>query len=481
MKKILTAIGNPTLNEKLKNENFIEIKYKDIQYKEAILEILGENKNFDIIIINEILPGEINLIELLKKIKVINEKIKIIIILEKENNYLENELKKINIFDIYLNNKININKLINIIKEEEINNEEELKKEIKKLKKIIEENNIKKNNENKNNKKNSIMSIQKNSKNNLKNYSTKKDFLKQKISKILKSKSKNKFNQIIRKENIEEKSIHKANNTISILGSDGVGKSIVCLTFAQKFINQKRDVLIFIFDSEDFLFYNNFQYDKIKNKDENEKTDKGKSIKIYKRKKVKNFQNKAKKSKIKLNKIKDKKYKIKINYKIIKNKIKKIKLKNFNIINCSDLIKNKNYFLNNKYLKKIIKYYKKNYNIIFDIKNNLDEKIKKIIIKNSEINYLIFEPNLIGIKKANIILNNYIKNFKIDKNNINLIINKYNINSINIDILQNIFKNIKLKINRNNYFEKLINNNFKFNRIEYFLKTKLLIKNYKLK
>ena len=104
MKKILTAIGNPTLNEKLKNENFIEIKYKDIQYKEAILEILGENKNFDIIIINEILPGEINLIELLKKIKVINEKIKIIIILEKENNYLENELKKINIFDIYLNN-----------------------------------------------------------------------------------------------------------------------------------------------------------------------------------------------------------------------------------------------------------------------------------------------------------------------------------------------------------------------------------------
>ena len=40
MKKIITAINNPTLNEKLKKEEYIEIIGKDIQYKEAILEIL---------------------------------------------------------------------------------------------------------------------------------------------------------------------------------------------------------------------------------------------------------------------------------------------------------------------------------------------------------------------------------------------------------------------------------------------------------
>ena len=40
MKKIMTAINNPKLNELLKNENYIEIIEKDIQYKEAIIEIL---------------------------------------------------------------------------------------------------------------------------------------------------------------------------------------------------------------------------------------------------------------------------------------------------------------------------------------------------------------------------------------------------------------------------------------------------------
>ena len=40
MKKIITAINNPKLNEQLKKENKFEIIGKDIQYKEAIIEIL---------------------------------------------------------------------------------------------------------------------------------------------------------------------------------------------------------------------------------------------------------------------------------------------------------------------------------------------------------------------------------------------------------------------------------------------------------
>ena len=84
MKKIITAINNPNLNEKLKQENNLEIICKDIQYKEAILEILLENKNVDILIINNDLPGEIQTEKLLNEIKVINNKIKIIFILEKE-------------------------------------------------------------------------------------------------------------------------------------------------------------------------------------------------------------------------------------------------------------------------------------------------------------------------------------------------------------------------------------------------------------
>ena len=96
MKKIITAINNPNLNEKLKQENNLEIICKDIQYKEAILEILLENKNVDILIINNDLPGEIQTEKLLNEIKVINNKIKIIFILEKENKKIEENLKKLN-------------------------------------------------------------------------------------------------------------------------------------------------------------------------------------------------------------------------------------------------------------------------------------------------------------------------------------------------------------------------------------------------
>ena len=138
MKKIVTAINNPKLNEELKKEKDLKIIGKDIQYKEAILEILEKNKNINLIIINENLPGEIDLEILIKKIKLINKMIKIIFILEKENNKLEEILIKNQIIDIYYNNKINLKNLIEIINKKEISMEEE----IIKLRKIIKENDI---------------------------------------------------------------------------------------------------------------------------------------------------------------------------------------------------------------------------------------------------------------------------------------------------------------------------------------------------
>ena len=84
MKKIITAINNPKLNEELKKEKNFEVIGKDIQYKEAILELLEQNNKIDLIILSEEIPGEIKLEKLIEKIKMINEKIKIIFILEKE-------------------------------------------------------------------------------------------------------------------------------------------------------------------------------------------------------------------------------------------------------------------------------------------------------------------------------------------------------------------------------------------------------------
>ena len=84
MKKIITAINNPIINEKLKKEK-IEVIGKDIQYKEGILEILENNKEINFILINENLPGEIKNDELINKIKKINKNIEIIFFIKKEN------------------------------------------------------------------------------------------------------------------------------------------------------------------------------------------------------------------------------------------------------------------------------------------------------------------------------------------------------------------------------------------------------------
>ena len=133
MKTIITAIDNPKIYKELKNNKNIKIIGKDLIYKEAILEILEKNKNIDIIILYEKILGEINFIELIKKIKNINKKIKLIIILENKNENLEKNLKKINIKNIYLKNKINKKKIIKIInKKKKKNNKKKKKKKNKK-------------------------------------------------------------------------------------------------------------------------------------------------------------------------------------------------------------------------------------------------------------------------------------------------------------------------------------------------------------
>ena len=138
--KIITAMNNPELNEELKKEKNIEIICKDIFYKEGILEILENEINIDYIFINYELPGEIKLNNLIEKIIEKNEKIKIIILIKKENknnlykikkekNTEKNleiikDIKNKNIIRIFYNEKINLIELKNYKK----NNDEKIEK-----------------------------------------------------------------------------------------------------------------------------------------------------------------------------------------------------------------------------------------------------------------------------------------------------------------------------------------------------------------
>lgn len=54
--RIITAIENKKINEKLKNINNMKILNTDIQYKEGILEYLEKNSNIDLILLKLNLP-----------------------------------------------------------------------------------------------------------------------------------------------------------------------------------------------------------------------------------------------------------------------------------------------------------------------------------------------------------------------------------------------------------------------------------------
>ena len=151
MIKIITAMNNPKINDELKNEKNIELICKDIFYKEGILEILENEININYIIINSELPGEIKLNNLIEKILEKNEKIKIIILIKKENknNFykIKNDKKDIkndnieiikdiknkNIIRIFYKNEIKIEQLkkYNQIKNNNENNKEPNNKKIK--------------------------------------------------------------------------------------------------------------------------------------------------------------------------------------------------------------------------------------------------------------------------------------------------------------------------------------------------------------
>lgn len=363
MIKIITAINNPNLNEELKNEKNIEIIGRDIQYKEGVLESLENDIEINYIIIDQNLPGEIELNKLIEKILEKNNKIKIIITIKKEN------INKIN---------LNNNKIIKIYYEKNINL------------------------------------------NKLKNYSNYKKLSKENVL----------------KNNLENKLINKKvkdNNSkiINFFGERQVGKSLTIFNISNFLSSQNYKILIIELNSENMCFKTIFKS----------------KIEIQKNK----VKNKNKKKKIKKRKnLKNKKYKLKyLNEKILNKLIIKFN-KNIDLISYNKII---NFNL--------IKNLEKNYNFIF-IENyfNKNNLINKKIINNLEKNILIIRPNLSGIKNSKKIIE---KNKLNRNNNLKILINNYNKNSVDEEIIKNIFKENKIigKINYEKEYEKIINENFR--------------------
>lgn len=144
--KILTAIGNPYLNEKFKSIDSLIVIGKDVQYQEAVIEILEENLDIDCLIINKELPGDIGFYKLINKIKNIKEDMDIYVFLEEKNEDIENYLMSYQIYKIYYLSEINYDEFIKNFFESKNNVLVGINKEINDFKKLILSENLIENN-----------------------------------------------------------------------------------------------------------------------------------------------------------------------------------------------------------------------------------------------------------------------------------------------------------------------------------------------
>ena len=315
MKKIITALAEPQLNNELKKEKDFIVIGKDIQYQEGVIEILETEKEVDFLIISEALPGNEKIENLIEKIKQINNEVNIVIILENKKEELEKNLYSKNVY-LILYNKIEIKEIIKLIKNKKEDENEKIKKEINDLKKII----IEQNSKNKQNKK-------------------------QKIKEV--------------------KELNSQKEIICILGSGGVGKSIFTVNLAKSLIYSKKKILIIDFD-----ILNNSLHTILGVKKYSEKISK-----------------KIKENNLIKDKIGLKELKIKIN-------------KRIDLISGINLLFDSKYKINNIQFNNLFNDVKKFYDvIIIDTSSECFFNYTKDIIKKSNINIFIVEPNLLEIQK----------------------------------------------------------------------------------
>lgn len=133
MKKILTALGNATLNNELKKYSKYDVMNDDFFYQEAVLDYL-EKEEVDVVIISSLLQGQYDMIEFLKEVKKKQISARIILIvdtiLEEEKNILISK----GIFDILKDDEIEISDVIEAVdREEPIHYKLQIEKERKEL------------------------------------------------------------------------------------------------------------------------------------------------------------------------------------------------------------------------------------------------------------------------------------------------------------------------------------------------------------
>lgn len=112
-------------------------------------------------------------------------------------------------------------------------------------------------------------------------------------------------------------------------------------------------------------------------------------------------------------------------------------------------------------IKELIDKFKEKYNLIlFDTSSEINMKYVKTALVNVQKIIFLVEPNLIELKKSRDLLEVYLEDWEIPKYKFSIVLNKVNINSVDSEIINNIFNQIKIigKINLSRSYTAFANN-----------------------
>lgn len=136
MKRILTAMGNPTLNLELKKYAKYELNENDLYYQEAALDALKSQK-YDVFLTSGLLQGEFEFCEFLSEIRMLNKAIRIIVVVDEITNFFKRQLAEYDVIDVFCDNEVSFEDIIDAIdREEPILKKYEKIKEEKTLEKV---------------------------------------------------------------------------------------------------------------------------------------------------------------------------------------------------------------------------------------------------------------------------------------------------------------------------------------------------------
>lgn len=110
MKKVLSAVGSDMIKELLKEYDVIS----DIPYQEGVIETIKRDF-IDILVVYANLEGDMDKYMFIEKIREIDSKIEIFVIVDEEDDNYKNYLYKKGIFDIFVNEKTSKEELLNAI------------------------------------------------------------------------------------------------------------------------------------------------------------------------------------------------------------------------------------------------------------------------------------------------------------------------------------------------------------------------------